>query len=161
MSPEPSTMTVGGIPLARLIPVSNAGNRIQSRVPGGTIGRLPGIDGHLEPVNMARSPLPMRARREEIDRHDGRDRASGHSRDRSGPRNREISQYGLSGPRRTITFDRAATNPLPQPQAPVPLRTSIPPGWTAWFGIGGRHESERVDGMSESVDDIIGIRTSP
>ena len=24
-------------------------------------------------------------------------------------------------------------------EAPVPLRTSAPPGWTAWFGMGGRH----------------------
>ena len=24
-------------------------------------------------------------------------------------------------------------------ESPMPLRTSVPPEWTAWFGMGGRH----------------------
>ena len=29
--------------------------------------------------------------------------------------------------------------PSVDPESPTPLPTSAPPGWTAWFGMGGRH----------------------
>lgn len=45
----------------------------------------------------------------------------------------DLKPYGLSDPRKTVIFDRAA--PIPSPsvnsQAPVPLRTSVLSSWTA------------------------------
>ena len=39
----------------------------------------------------------------------------------------------------SILNTRALTGPGRHSESPVPLRTSVPPGWTACVGIGGRH----------------------
>ena len=42
--------------------------------------------------------------------------------------------YPLAAP-----VDRVDAGERLDTHAPVPLWTSVPPGWTTWFGMGGRH----------------------
>ena len=125
---QPIAMTEGTIALARLIPVSSAANATQSRVPGATTGGLTGISGHTERVRTARSLLP----RPEVP-----------------PRLPSTASPVPGGPS-SSTVPPQTLSPLPQPQAQI--------HYGPQFLQGGRNESERLDGMSESVDDIIGIR---
>ena len=139
MSPEPITRTVGG--RERSAPATGPGHVVQEA----KIGRLTGIGGHPRAVRTAighpdAPETPQEPENREVTPPNGiQYSASGLFRDLPQRNNHRWSRGVPRSPSRTPVLSQQHPHLPFTPEAPVPLRASVPPGWTAWFGMRGRH----------------------